>query len=1135
MSYKMIRAFVLPAILLVLLFISILVLANSLIHRQSVQAYLIKRISNVIGIEMHTREIDLNLMGGVGVMIHGFEAKSRIRNEHVSAERVRIILDSGDLIRGRITPTRLHLIEPDIELFLKDDFALPKGQTDSRIKGMPILWISRFQSILIDNGHVAFNGRDFHFDALFLDARQISPESPALNLRARGNIGYHGRSLPFETHGIVLPSFEGGVSTTLDMTFEAGKVPMRWIPWPDSMPFKQGDFQVQCKIEGNPRERTSVRGKVVLEPFRFSLLHHNREKTLIVPGLTLEFQSRIGGKEFTFPSIHMKNKDFHFEMDFALDLREDTSPYLALNVQSENIPVDIFKTIFPSPLLPSWIEDRLFPMLHAGDIRLKNLKVKGTVDQLRHLKKEENRSALELDFECHDLEVSGGGIQLPFKDVSALVSLKEGNFKISGTKGVFGESEIQNAELDIHDVFNEYPSYEVLFKGSFDIQELLRQREILFVPTDIREQLDSLQELAGRMECETRFAYMRDWEYPKILSGQWLFTDCTFVKKEVLLPLRVKEAEIRFEKNDRNRFTGTGLWGNSSFRTEGDFHIEKNKIELEKVNISAGVEIEQAVRALFDLDISPVTVKKAVNSNISLTRRSSDWVLHGDMDLNNVILESDDVIIGPHAENDRVFFDLEIGPGDIVQLKKILLNIKNSSIELSGSYDLKKRHFSEMAFRTPGLSMEDLGIYFKKKKIQAGGHLKGGLRLISSSPKLADADVEGRVEGKDLCFHSGGFSSPISECLFDLDISGKNLIINQWKMHVGESVLMINGKLKGWESLKGELFVRSEFLDMSDLYTPQNGSTKRDEKAEGIMNLINKAEITIRLDVKNGFWRKLTYGPLEAELDLKNSHIYIKDSKVDLANGSMTLNGGFRKDHTPQIKLSGHIHLTNQSIDELAEGIGIVNRELKGRLTMDAIFMMEGEEKKDMIPSLTGTANILIEEGLIKRSPVIIKVLDFLSLQNIFKKRPPDLRGEGFYFETMGGEMTIKKGVLRSENFVIKSPVFNAVAYGELDIPNKEIDFILGAQPHGTIDSLVSKIPLLGYIIEGEKGAILAYPFRVKGSVSKPEVTFVPFKKLGEGVLGVFKRLFLTPKRLIDELDKESRSIFKKDFPQNEE
>jgi hypothetical protein len=104
------------------------------------------------------------------------------------------------------------------------------------------------------------------------------------------------------------------------------------------------------------------------------------------------------------------------------------------------------------------------------------------------------------------------------------------------------------------------------------------------------------------------------------------------------------------------------------------------------------------------------------------------------------------------------------------------------------------------------------------------------------------------------------------------------------------------------------------------------------------------------------------------------------------------------------------------------------------------------------------------------------------------------------------------------DNFLLKSPAFNAVAKGNWDMPQDNMDFELGAQPLQTLDSVVSNIPILGYILSGEDKSILTYYFKVNGSMADPKVTYVPFRNLGSGVAGTFKRLFLTPVRIFKDI-----------------
>ncbi len=164
---------------------------------------------------------------------------------------------------------------------------------------------------------------------------------------------------------------------------------------------------------------------------------------------------------------------------------------------------------------------------------------------------------------------------------------------------------------------------------------------------------------------------------------------------------------------------------------------------------------------------------------------------------------------------------------------------------------------------------------------------------------------------------------------------------------------------------------------------------------------IHDMDIGIDLDISAGIWRKLMFKQMTAELNLRDEGLYIKNLRTSLAHGDLTVNGHVITGKEPELLFSGDIRLSEQPVDELLKDLGIGDMDMKGSITMEAQLTMKGIEKKDLIPSLAGHAKVSLNQGLLKNSRVIVKVLDFLSLQNIFKKRPPDLTGEGFYFESM--------------------------------------------------------------------------------------------------------------------------------------
>jgi len=161
----------------------------------------------------------------------------------------------------------------------------------------------------------------------------------------------------------------------------------------------------------------------------------------------------------------------------------------------------------------------------------------------------------------------------------------------------------------------------------------------------------------------------------------------------------------------------------------------------------------------------------------------------------------------------------------------------------------------------------------------------------------------------------------------------------------------------------------------------------------------------------------------------------------------------------------------------------------------------------------------MFEEGHIYHANALLDVLEFSSLQNIFIRQPSPILRERFFYHLISANVTIDKGLLRTEDFLMKSPVFNAGAKGDIDLSAKALNITFAARPLNTIDFLVSKIPIVGHILTGEDKAVLVYSFKITGPLSGPDVKHIPFNNLDNALIGYFKRLFLTPGRILEKIN----------------
>jgi len=418
---------------------------------------------------------------------------------------------------------------------------------------------------------------------------------------------------------------------------------------------------------------------------------------------------------------------------------------------------------------------------------------------------------------------------------------------------------------------------------------------------------------------------------------------------------------------------------------------------------------------------------------------------------------------------------------------------------------------------TEKLSLEDLGVRFKKGGTLARGILACQLDVHASFQHPLRTSVKGEIAAQKLSFVLDRLPSPISDCNLKIAFSGKEAQIHSLKMKVGQSPINIQGHLMGWDGLKGDLTISSDYLHASD-FVGKEFSTLSGSKKPELHSFIRETDISMNLKAVRGQWQTCKCGPLEAEGSFRSGDFYINRSRLQIDHGFLKVEGYIKNGKEPDISFSSYIKTTRQPVKDLVQSLGFEDTLIEGLVTLEAVIHVNGKEKKDLISELTGNINILVEEGIVKKSRAIFQVLDFLSLQKIFKRKPPDLSKEGFYFESIGGHIVINKGVLKTENLTIKSPVFNAVAKGIGDLTKKQVDFDLGVQPLGTIDWIVSKIPIAGYILTGEGKSLLVYYFQVKGPWFEPEVQHIPLQNIGVNTIGFFKRLFLTPERLFKNL-----------------
>lgn len=214
------------------------------------------------------------------------------------------------------------------------------------------------------------------------------------------------------------------------------------------------------------------------------------------------------------------------------------------------------------------------------------------------------------------------------------------------------------------------------------------------------------------------------------------------------------------------------------------------------------------------------------------------------------------------------------------------------------------------------------------------------------------------------------------------------------------------------------------------------------------------------------------------------------------------------------LKTSGHLENFDAAALhlELLERRGLVTGTLRGD------FYLEGRVGKDFLPTSLGGFNVEIKDGVLRKFKGLAKVFSLLNVSQILTFKLPDMAREGMPFNRLTTTFSLNRGILSTNDLFVDSNAMNLSLVGDIDLVGEKMDLILGVKPLRTVDKIVSRIPLAGWLLTGKEKALITAHFEIRGKAEDPEVTPIPVTSISEQVLGIFKRTLGLPGKVITDV-----------------
>jgi hypothetical protein len=199
----------------------------------------------------------------------------------------------------------------------------------------------------------------------------------------------------------------------------------------------------------------------------------------------------------------------------------------------------------------------------------------------------------------------------------------------------------------------------------------------------------------------------------------------------------------------------------------------------------------------------------------------------------------------------------------------------------------------------------------------------------------------------------------------------------------------------------------------------------------------------------------------------------------------------------------------------------LAGKDVKVSGVFDLGGSLSGRGKPDaLISSLQGSAEFTAREGNFYRSPTLAKILSLRNVSNLLQGNFSDFQDKGLTYRSILIKAGIRSEKLDLQELVIDSSAMNIVGQGEFDLKNYTVRMTVLVAPFTTVDKVVSKIPVVNYILQE---TLVSIPVTVRGKISDPEVKLIPASAVGDGVLGILKRTVKAPVKIIEPVLPEER------------
>ena len=984
------------------------------------------------------------------------------KDTFATIERLTFKVAVFPLLMGKIVIKKMHLEKPAGILYRDRDGVLNISDLLESQK-TPAIDVRR---IVVSHGAMTFTDHHIIPSGLTINLKDVglSIQKPvwgrATDLDFLAAIEQKGKKGTLSISGSIRPSIrnESLADSSIDARIIATGLSMdQYRPYyAKYVPFRKaaGVLDIDALIKGNA-SRFSSEGSLALKNLnlQYPEVFH---ASLTPKDVSLDYTIQRTPSEIIMEKLDLVVDGSKISGRFAIKDIDKKDPLIIAKASTSPVSLEKMGAFIPYGIIADGVADFIKTHIKGGAYKLKEGSIHGRVSQITHMGENENYNVLHVKVGVD------GGILSYGRNVPVF-------------SGIKGELELKGRDLFLHNMYGKFGESPMTLEGRITDYCLPGPAGYPFALTMIPGQkevawllgIDAGSNFVFTGKTSLRMTGSGTTENYK-LDGNWNLTDASYNYNNVFTkpPSQYNQVALK-----------------SSFKS-GEWQIEAFSFWLAslRMNAAANYRFRDKYISHFAIESNPFQIEHFLSNLPQMGKYqpvgSMQFALTGsgmpesiaDLDLRGSIAFSG-VSVRPveafrpisalkgAVSIGRNRLDTSLLTGRIgkspVQCRATLKNFSNPSVSVNISSAL--------------LNLEDV-------------------ELLSPSGAIRLKDFKG-----------------------DFILRDNQLLINRLSAGLNQSVFNVTGEMPDVSKPFFDIRVTSPYLDMDDIILLSGINARKREKSTSDEELSLKASVY----ANRGKINSIPCSELRTTLTYKQRTLDIPVLEMTAFNGGFSGKGYivFPKDGATQYNMN--FIISKMSAEQILKHASIERVSITGALTMKGDLIAEGATLADLKKTASGTATVLMEKGSLSKFDGLSKVFSILNVSQLLKFKLPDMITKGMPFTSINGTLSLKDGILSSDDLFIKSNSMNISVVGTTDIVKEELNHNIGIQPLQTVDKIVSYVPVAGWVLTDDKRRMMTIYFQAKGKWSDPAVTAVPFKSMSKGLQDIYMNLFHLPSKLI--------------------